>query len=138
MTVYAYTDGASRGNPGESGIGIIMKDEEGNVIYSGSGYIGTATNNIAEYQALLACLKKALSIQCKRLVVHSDSQLMVRQLQGKYRVKDKKLQQYYRQANQLLGSAPFEFEIIHVEREHNRDADLLANSGIDTKQLISV
>ena len=138
MTVYAYTDGASRGNPGESGIGIIMKDQQGNVIYSGSGYIGTATNNIAEYQALLACLRKALSLQCKRLVVHSDSQLMVRQLQGKYKVKDKTLQQYYRQANHLLESASFAFEIIHVERERNRDADLLANSGIDTKQLIGV
>lgn len=138
MTIYAYTDGASRGNPGDSGIGIILRDEQGKVLFSAGGYIGKTTNNIAEYQALLACLKKVLSLQCKRLVVHSDSQLMVRQLQGVYRVRDKKLQQYYRQAHQLLVAAPFAFEIIHVEREHNRDADLLANSGIDAKQVLRI
>ncbi|MBI1808061.1 MAG: ribonuclease HI family protein [Ignavibacteria bacterium] len=138
MTIYAYTDGASRGNPGESGIGIILRDEQGNVIFSAGGYIGTATNNIAEYQALLACLKKALTLRCKRLIVHSDSQLMVRQLQGTYRVKDKALQKYYQQAHRLLSSASFTFEIIHVEREHNHDADLLANSGIDSRQSLQV
>lgn len=134
MTVYAYTDGASRGNPGESGIGIIFKDEEGNIIHSGGGYIGTATNNIAEYQALLACLKKATTMKCKRLVVHSDSQLMVRQLLGEYRVKDKVLQTFFREANTLLKNASFTFSIVHVEREKNHEADLLANSGIDAKQ----
>ena len=61
MTLFAHTDGASRGNPGESGIGVIFRDELGNVLYSGGGYIGTATNNIAEYQALLACLRDVLA-----------------------------------------------------------------------------
>ena len=63
MTLFAHTDGASRGNPGESGIGIIFRDELGNVLFSGGGYIGKATNNIAEYQALLACLRKAMTIR---------------------------------------------------------------------------
>ena len=82
MTLYANTDGASRGNPGESGIGIILRDERGTVVYSGSGYIGRTTNNAAEYQALLACLKKVLQLGCSKLVVRSDSELMVRQLRG--------------------------------------------------------
>ena len=138
MTIYAYTDGASRGNPGESGIGLILRDEHGVILFSGGGYIGTSTNNAAEYQALLACLKKVSTLQCKRLIVHSDSELMVRQLQGKYRVKDKHLQQFFGQARELLKSASYAFEIIHVERERNRDADLLANAGIDSKQKLSL
>ena len=134
MTIYAHCDGASRGNPGESGIGIILRDKRGNVIYSGSGYIGKATNNIAEYEALIACLTKAIQTQCKKLIVHSDSQLMVRQLHGAYKVKEKHLQKYFLRVHQLIQSAQFEFEIIHVEREQNRDADLLANAGIDSKR----
>lgn len=134
MTVYAYTDGASRGNPGESGIGVILRNEQGEVLFSGSGYIGTATNNVAEYEALLACLRKALETRCTRLVVYTDSQLLARQMQGKYKVRDKKLIRYVTQAREILTSAPFELEIVHVEREQNRDADFLANSGIDNKQ----
>ena len=138
MIIYAYTDGASRANPGESGIGIILRDEQGHVLFSGGGYIGKATNNAAEYQALIACLEKTLKTPCKKLVVHSDSELMVRQLQGKYRVKDKELQKYYAKVTSLLATAPFEFEIRHVERERNRDADLLANAGIDNKHRLRV
>ena len=138
MTIYAYTDGASRGNPGESGIGIILRDQQGTVLYSGCGYIGKTTNNAAEYQALLACLKKAHTLKCERLVVHSDSELMVRQLQGRYRVKDKHLQHFFAQARELLKDAPFTFEIIHVERERNHDADLLANTGIESRQELSL
>ncbi len=138
MTVHAHTDGASRGNPGESGIGFILKDENGTVLYSGSGYIGKATNNVAEYEALLACLAKARELQCSALIVHSDSELMVRQLLGQYRVKDKNLQQYFLKAQQLIRTAPFRFTILHVEREENHDADLLANAGIDSKRPLSM
>jgi ribonuclease HI len=133
MTLFAHTDGASRGNPGESGIGFVLRDELGNVLFSAGGYIGTATNNIAEYQALLACLRKALTMECKHLIVHSDSQLMVRQMCGQYRVKDKTLQTFHREAKSLLERAPFSFRILHVDREQNGDADTLANSGIDSK-----
>jgi ribonuclease HI len=138
MTVFAYTDGASRGNPGASGIGVIMRDENGAVIYSCSGYIGNATNNIAEYQALIACLQKARKMQCKKLVVHTDSQLMARQLQGKYRVKDKILKQHYTTVHQLLETASFDFEIVHIERDQNIEADRLANAGIDNKISIRI
>ncbi len=138
MTIVAYTDGASRGNPGESGIGVILKDEAGTILFQASGYIGVATNNVAEYQALLVCLKKARELRCTKLVVHSDSELMVRQLSGKYRVKDKKLQSYFREAHSLLKDSPFTFEIVHVAREGNRDADDLANQGIDSGEQLKV
>ncbi len=138
MTLYAACDGASRGNPGESGIGIIFRDNAGSVVYSGSGYIGKATNNIAEYEALLACLAKAAALHCTKLVVQSDSQLMVRQLQGTYKVRDKKLQRYYKRATELIRSAPFGFEIVHVDREQNSDADMLANAGIDSGRELDI
>jgi ribonuclease HI len=136
MTLIGNTDGASRGNPGESGIGVILKDEKGVVVYSGSSYIGQATNNVAEYRALLACLKKAAALRCSKLIVRSDSELMVRQLRGEYRVRDVNLRRYHAQASRLIESAPFAFEIVHVERELNRDADLLANAGIDAKRTL--
>lgn len=138
MTLIANTDGASRGNPGESGIGVILRDEHGAVVYSGSDYIGRTTNNAAEYRALLACLKKATSLRCSRLIVHSDSELMVRQLRGEYRVRDKSLQRYFTEAQRLIAAAPFSFEIVHVGRERNRDADLLANAAIDGKRALKV
>ena len=138
MTLTAHTDGASRGNPGESGIGVILRNEEGEIVYSGSGYIGKTTNNAAEYQALLACLKKAISLGCSRLIVHSDSELMVRQLRGEYRVKDQGLRRFFVEANRLIKSAPFAFEIVHVDREKNRDADELANAGIESRLALQV
>lgn len=136
MTIIAHTDGASRGNPGKSGIGIVMKDEQGQVIRSIGGYIGNATNNIAEYVALLTCLKKAMEIDCTRLIVHSDSQLLVRQMQGLYRVRDSKLKNYHKRVHSLLAKAAFKFDILHVSREQNREADLLANAGIDSRRKV--
>jgi ribonuclease HI len=133
MTITAHTDGASRGNPGESGIGVVMRNHQGEVLYSGGGYIGTTTNNVAEYRALLFCLTKALEMDCSALVVHSDSELMVRQMNGKYRVKDANLRILFAEAKRLIESANFSFSIRHIDRERNREADLLANSGIDSK-----
>ena len=138
MTIQAFTDGAARGNPGESGIGIVLRSEDGDTIFSGGGYIGKATNNVAEYEALLACVKKASEIKCTKLVVHSDSELMVRQLQGKYRVKDKNLQRYFLQIKELLKDAGFDFEIVHIDRTLNKDADMLANAGIDGRQTLKI
>ena len=138
MTIYAFTDGASRGNPGESGIGIILKDEQGNILFTASGYIGKATNNIAEYEALLACLQKVAQMECKKLIVHSDSELMVRQILGRYKVKDKKLQEYFQSAKQYLKAATYEFSIRHIERSLNSEADMLANAGIDGREPIRI
>lgn len=139
MTIYAFIDGASRGNPGESGIGVILRDEKRNVLATHKSYIGQTTNNVAEYRALLACLTMVDSAsggQCHRLVVHSDSELMVRQLQGRYKVKDPELKKHFGQVQQLLrpaGGTSFEFEIVHVTREQNMDADELANVAINLK-----
>jgi ribonuclease HI len=138
MTILAYTDGASRGNPGESGVGIVLKDELGNVIASQYGYIGIATNNIAEYTALAACLRLVQTTQCSQLVVHSDSELIVRQLNGLYKVKDAKLKKHFQKIQNIIVAAPFQFKIRHVPREENREADELANRGIDTKKLLTI
>ena len=138
MTILAYTDGASRGNPGESGVGIVLKDERGQVIASQYGYIGQATNNIAEYTALAACLKLVQTTECSRLVVHSDSELMVRQLNGQYKVKDAGLKKQFLHIQNIIEASPFEFAIRHVPREKNREADELANRGIDTKKLLAI
>lgn len=137
MTVVAFTDGASRGNPGESGIGILMKDETGKVLVSLSDYIGTATNNIAEYTALIKCLEIAQETKCARLIVHSDSELMVRQVQGSYKVKDKGLKKLFADVQKKLASAPYKFEIKHVAREENGEADDLANRGINLKRRVN-
>jgi ribonuclease HI len=138
MTINAFTDGAARGNPGESGIGVIFKDEQGATLRKLSGYIGEATNNVAEYQALLACLKGAAKTKCSRLVVHSDSELMVRQLQGEYKVKDPNLKALFLKVRKALAKASFEFEIKHVSRVLNKEADHLANLGIDSRKRLRI
>ena len=138
MICHAFTDGASRGNPGESGIGVIVRDEQGNVVYTTFGHIGTTTNNVAEYTALLHLLKQMSARSCSRLIAHSDSELMVRQINGEYRVKDEELRKYVQKIVRLLEKAPFQFELRHVRREENREADKLANRGIDSKKHIRV
>jgi len=133
-TYAAYTDGASRGNPGESGIGIKVYDESGNTILTISDYIGVATNNVAEYTALLALLKEAKSMSCSRLVVHSDSELMVRQVNRMYKVKDEGLKKLFAKVVDAQATLPMELELRYIPREKNREADLLANQGIDEKR----
>ena len=134
MTIFAYTDGASRGNPGESGIGIVLKDAQDKVITSHFGYIGETTNNIAEYTALETCLKLVQKMKCNNLIVHSDSELMVRQLNGQYKVKDEGLKKYFQQIQKILTESQYQFTIKYVPREQNQEADHLANIGIDTKK----
>ena len=138
MTIHAFIDGASRNNPGESGIGIILKDERGVTVEKVCGYIGKATNNIAEYTALLTCLKIVAKMECRKLLVHSDSELMVKQMRGEYRVKDAALKRHFQKAHTMLQKAGFEFEIRHVLREQNKEADQLANLGIDSKRRVIV
>ncbi len=132
MTLHAFTDGASRGNPGESGIGLVLKDAKGRMLASWHGYIGISTNNRAEYAALIALLERMRSVACERLIIHSDSELMVRQLTGRYRVRDAALRECHRRAAALLGAQPFRTVLLHVPRAMNREADRLANLAIDT------
>ena len=133
MIVRAFTDGASRGNPGEAGIGVLALDEAGNTLLALHGYIGVSTNNVAEYTALLALLERSREMPWTRLVIHSDSELMVRQINGRYKVRDAGLRPLYEKATRLLKALPFDHVVRHVPREENREADLLANRGIDEK-----
>jgi len=123
-------DGAARGNPGEAGCGAVICDENRKVLKKLCLYLGHATNNVAEYEGLLLGLKEVVRSGGKRVVVQSDSELLVRQLNGLYRVKNEKLKRLYQRAVGLLHQLEA-CRIIHVAREHNRMADQLANQAID-------
>jgi ribonuclease HI len=138
MTLHAYTDGASRGNPGEAGIGILVRTAAGETLLSDSGYIGRTTNNIAEYTALLTLLERVGSLDCDRLVVHSDSELMVRQVTGLYKVKNGGLRELHRMVLAAIAALPYPVEFRHVPRAQNRDADRLANEGIEARAPLPV
>jgi ribonuclease HI len=123
-------DGASRGNPGEAGCGAVLFNPEGESVRELSRYLGKTTNNVAEYAGLLMGLEEALKLVIKRLRVESDSELLVRQLNGIYKVKEPRLIELNQKARELLRR--FEaYRILHVRREQNRIADKLANQGID-------
>jgi ribonuclease HI len=123
-------DGAARGNPGDAGCGAVILDKNGTVKQELSRYLGHATNNVAEYEGLIMGLEALLKLGKKRVRVQSDSQLLVRQLNGEYRVKDEKLKALSHKALALLRQ--FEaYRIVHVPRELNKLADRLANQGID-------
>lgn len=124
----AWIDGASRGNPGEAGFGVVLETDR--VPEEIVGYLGKATNNVAEYAALIAVLKLAADRGVKKLVVYSDSQLLVRQVNGAYRVKAPHLVPIFLQALKLRQTIP-DFTIEHVAREENKEADRLANQAID-------
>jgi ribonuclease HI len=123
-------DGAARGNPGDAGCGAVIYDENGIVIKELSRYLGRTTNNAAEYEGLLMGLEALLELGQKNIIVQSDSQLMVRQLNGEYRVKNEKLKNLFDHAMRLLRQFD-SYRILHVRREMNKLADRLANLGID-------
>ncbi|MBM9537310.1 ribonuclease HI family protein [Desulfobulbus alkaliphilus] len=125
-----FTDGASRGNPGQAGAGAVLLDEKGAETATVSTYLGICTNNVAEYQALLLGLKKALQHGCTELTIALDSELIVRQLQGRYQVKNQTLRVLFAEVQQLL--ARFDrWSVSHVPRAENARADQLANRGIE-------
>jgi ribonuclease HI len=124
-------DGASRGNPGPAAIGVTLKDEKAQLVASISEAIGRTTNNQAEYRALIAGLKKAISLGVKQVEVRSDSELIVRQMLGIYRVKKEELKPLHEEARRLAGSLAG-FKIISVPREENKEADKLANQALDS------
>jgi ribonuclease HI len=128
--ITAHIDGGARGNPGPAGYGVVITDERGSVLAELSEGIGIATNNVAEYRALLAALDWAAEQGQKRVHVKSDSQLLVQQMNGVYRIKNAGLLPLYRDARHLMarvGTVTFE----HVRREQNREADRLANLAMD-------
>jgi ribonuclease HI len=127
-----HIDGASRGNPGEAGFGIHVAGEDGRTLAELYGYLGRATNNVAEYQALLHGLRYALARGARRVRVFSDSELVVRQMDGRYKVKHPDMLALHRQARGLLSRFE-QASISHVRREQNRQADRLANQALDEK-----
>jgi ribonuclease HI len=129
-TLRLYTDGAARGNPGPAGIGVVLEDDQGMRLQGRAGYIGTATNNQAEYRALIEGLRTAAAWKPDRLEVYLDSRLVVEQVNGRYKIKEKTLQDLCRQAQELLHTFA-DVIVTHVEREKNKGADGLANRGID-------
>ena len=134
MTTRLFTDGGARGNPGPAAYGFVIEAEDGTVLAAGGEAIGVATNNVAEYRALLAGLGRALELGLPELEVVSDSELLVRQMRGEYKVKNAGLRPLWEEAQVLarrLGTVRF----TAVRREHNELADRLVNEALDSAEL---
>ncbi len=129
-TIIIRTDGAARGNPGPGGVGIVISDQTGRVLEEAGEYIGEATNNVAEYKGLILGLDKAARFRAKEAKVFLDSELLVNQLNGTYKVKNAGLKGLYARAQELLSRYERVF-VGHVPRAENAEADRLANEAID-------
>ncbi len=131
--IVARIDGASRGNPGPAGYGVIIETNEGRRLAELKKVLGQTTNNVAEYQALLAALAYALSHRHLRLKVISDSELLTRQMEGRYKVKSPDLKPLHERTRQMIARLEA-FSIEHVPRDQNREADRLANQALDATE----
>ena len=130
MKARLHTDGGARGNPGPAAYGYVLEADDGTVLAAHGEHIGTATNNVAEYSGLVAGLRKALELHVPEVEVVSDSELMVKQMRGEYRVKNEALRALSVEANRLareLGNVEYR----HVKRAHNEEADRLVNEALD-------
>jgi ribonuclease HI len=128
--VIINVDGAARGNPGPAAIGAVIKDETGNVVARLSRPLGVTTNNQAEYQAIIIALEKAISLGAKQVTVKSDSELVVNQINGRYKIKNTGLRPLYVKVVALIGKLEG-FSINCIPREQNAGADALANRALD-------
>jgi probable phosphoglycerate mutase len=132
--ITAYIDGGARGNPGPAGYGVYIQDPEGGVLDELHGGLGIATNNVAEYNGLLAALRWAAERGHRKVHIRADSELLVKQMRGEYKVKNEGLKPLFLQACALIrkiGDVSFE----HVRRELNKDADRLSNLGMDQAEV---
>lgn len=129
-----FIDGASRGNPGPAGIGVLILDDAGKKIKELYKYIGQTTNNIAEYNALIYALDEALMLKADEVIVNVDSELVAKQLNGEYRVKDENIRLFFEKAVHILKSFK-SFEVRHIDRSRNKEADKLANKAINLSGL---
>jgi ribonuclease HI len=123
------TDGGSRGNPGHAAIGVVFSDENGEIIAKFNQYIGKATNNVAEYSALVHALERAKDFEYEEIECRLDSELVVKQLLGEYKVKDPGMRELYEKVQKLVFFKPIKY--IHVRREQNKLADKLVNECLD-------
>jgi probable phosphoglycerate mutase len=131
--VTLFTDGGARGNPGPAAYGYVLEDEDGSVLAAHGERIGVATNNVAEYRALIAGLEKALELGLDEVGVVSDSELLVKQMTGEYRVKNEALRKLHVEASRVarrIGDVSY----TAVRREHNELADRLVNEALDTPE----
>src|SRR5205823_1705337 len=125
-------DGGSRGNPGPAGIGVVLRAADGTSIFTLGRFLGTCTNNVAEYKALITGLEQAKQLGAKRLVIRGDSELIIKQMRGEYRVKHPDMKRLYDEAQDLIG----EFDDVRIEhnlRHKNELADTLANLAMDRR-----
>jgi ribonuclease HI len=129
-----FTDGASRNNPGEAGAGIFIL-QDGKPVEMIAQYLGTTTNNIAEYRAVILGLEHAIRLGASNVKLHADSELVVKQLNGQYKVKNEGLKPLYLKAKELIAKIG-SVEVQYIPREMNKDADALANKAID-KRIVS-
>ncbi len=128
--VKIFCDGGSRGNPGPAGIGFIIADSDGNIVIEGSEFIGIRTNNQAEYLAAIKSLEKALSLNPEEVSLCADSELLVKQLKGEYRVRDLALRRLNLKLQALISKLK-SFNVMHISRDENLKADRLANNAVD-------
>lgn len=128
--VIINTDGGARGNPGPAGIGLVIKSESGELLYSFGGHIGDATNNVAEYSALVKALEESVNLGATDLRIQMDSELIVKQMQGVYKIKQPALQELAAKVLALLKKFN-SYSFVHVRREYNTEADALVNKALD-------
>ena len=132
--LFIYVDGAARGNPGPAGIGVVIFDENKQKVKDYSKYLGNTTNNIAEYNALVYALQEAHMLGVKDVVLHTDSELVSKQLKGEFRVKNNNIKPLFEQAMHLINGLE-RVEIKHIDRSLNKEADKLANKAINLSGL---
>ena len=128
--IVAFVDGASRGNPGPASAGVVLQDSEGKTLKTLAIRIGTATNNIAEYYALIFALQEAIIMRADELQVYTDSELVARQFSGQYKIKEATLQQLFLLVTQLRQGFK-KLAVSHIPREKNKLADAAANQALD-------
>lgn len=137
MNINVYTDGGSRGNPGHSGYGLVIYDDDQKIIFQESKYLGIKTNNEAEYSGLIGALNwindNQNSLKLSKINFYSDSQLMVRQMQGLYKVKAPNLIPIFQQTQKLISTISCPIKFTDVRRDFNKLADQLANEAMDRK-----
>jgi ribonuclease HI len=131
-TWHLFTDGASKGNPGPAGAGWVLTNDQDSTSVKECQFLGHATNNEAEYQALILGLQQALSYGAQEIRISMDSELLVRQLKGLYRVKNPRLAVFFHQVQDLLLKFS-KYDIVHIPREQNGEADQMANEAIRKK-----
>ena len=132
MRLLAWVDGGARGNPGPAGWGLLLQNGDGRALLRAWGYLGHATNNVAEYRGLIAALEEALARGATELEVRTDSELIQRQVTGVYKVRQAHLVPLAGSVRQLAARLAA-FRILHVRREENREADALANRAMDER-----